>query len=74
MTWEEKIFYERLDAKDEGKIEGKIEFILELLEELGTVPEELTKKIEAESDLEKLKLWHKMVVKANSIQEFVEHM
>ncbi|MBQ8518778.1 MAG: hypothetical protein IJ455_04105 [Agathobacter sp.] len=39
------IYYERRDAKNEGKIEGKIEDILELLEEHGTVSDEFIEKM-----------------------------
>ena len=70
MTWEEKIFYERLDAKDEGKIES----ILELLEDFGTVPEEIVDRLKNETDLDKIKAWNKLAARADSIQEFVEHM
>ena len=74
MRWEEKLFYERLDGKMEGKIEGKIEDILELLEEFGVVPEELKELILKETDLEKLKKWHKLAAKVTSIEEFIENM
>ena len=40
MRWEEKLFYERLD----GKMEGKIEALFGCLEELGMIPEELREK------------------------------
>ena len=78
MTWEEKIFYERLEAKDEGKIEGKIEAtidnILELLEEHGTTSESVLTKIKEEKNIEKLKQWHKLAAKSISMQEFEENM
>lgn len=74
MTWEEKIFYERLEAKDEGKIEGKIEAILELLEEFGEVSSKLKENISQETNLEKIKKWLKLAAKVNSIEEFQEKM
>lgn len=70
MRWEEKLFYERLD----GKIEGKIEIILDCLVELGTVSEELKEQLLKETDLEKIKAWVKLSMKVNSIEEFIEKM
>ena len=80
MTWEEKIFYERLEAKDEGRIEGKIEGkieatidnILEILEEHGNLSEDVAERIKEEKDIEKLKSWLKLAAKSSTIQEFVE--
>lgn len=74
MKWDAMIYYERRDAKNEGKIEGKIEYILELLEDIGEVPEELRDMISRESNPEKLKLWHKLAAKVNSIEEFQQKM
>ena len=74
MTWEEKIFYERLEARDEGKIEGKIEAILDLLGELGVVSEMLKETISKENDLEKIKEWLKLAARVNSIEEFANNM
>lgn len=70
MRWEEKLFYERLD----GKIEGRIESVLDVLEEKGIVSEELREKMLAEQDIEKIKGWLKLAVKVNSIEEFLENM
>lgn len=70
MRWEEKLFYERLD----GKIEGKIEDILELLGEIGVVSDDLIEKISAETDLERIKNWLKLAARVNSIEEFQEKM
>ena len=53
-----------------GKAEGKAEFVLELLEELGTVPDDLRKEILAERDLEKLSAWHKLAARCGTIEEF----
>ena len=72
MKWDAMIFYERRDAKNEGKIEGKIESVLELLEEFGVIPEELKETILRETNLEKIKEWHKLAAKVSSIEEFTE--
>ena len=55
----------------EGVIAGKAEDILELLEDIGTIPEEVREKITGEIDLEILKKWHKLAAKSESIDEFV---
>jgi len=74
MKWDGMIYYERRDAKNEGKIEGKIEAIFELLEELGTIPENMREVISKEMDLEKIKSWHKLAARVNSIDEFLKEM
>ena len=67
------IFEEMLrEEKQEGKLEAKKESILELLEELGTIPQELQDRIESLEDLEQLKLLHKMAAKTDSIPAFME--
>lgn len=58
--------------RKEGKIEGKTEAIVELLEELGEIPPDLQKVILEETNPEKLKNWHKLSAKAESIEEFRE--
>jgi hypothetical protein len=58
----------------EGVIAGKAEDILELLEDIGTIPEEVREKITGEIDLEILKKWHKLAAKSKSIDEFVSKM
>lgn len=57
-----------------GLARGKAEAVLELLEDLGTVSDELQKKIMQEMDFEVLKRWHKMAAKIDSIKEFEEKM
>ena len=54
----------------QGKIEGKIDSILELLEELGTVSDELCSCIQEEKDMEVLKLYLKKASRVQSIEEF----
>ena len=59
-------------SREDGKIEGKIEYILELLEYIGTVPDDLKQVIEAETNSNTLRTWHKLAAKAESIEEFRE--
>ena len=70
MKWEEKLFYERLD----GKVEGKIESVIEILEDVGIVSEELKELLLKETDLDKARIWLKLAAKVNSIEEFIEKM
>ena len=62
------------DERAEGKAEGKAEDVLELLEELGTVTDELREKIMNETDLKILVKWLKMAAKADSIEQFLQNM
>ena len=69
------IFEEMLrDERAEGKAEAKIEDIFELLQELGTIPEDVRNKIAHEKDLEVLKKWFKLAAKSDTMKNFLEHM
>lgn len=60
----------RVLGKIEGKAEGKAEFILSLLSDLGDIPESLKEKILKEKNLETLDKWFKIVIKAETIEDF----
>lgn len=62
------------DERKEGKVEACVEVVLDLLEELGTVPEDLCEKIKAEKDLNTLKGWNRLAAKVESIEQFIEAM
>ena len=62
MRFEEIIYYERIDVM--------VEAILDLLEEYGDVPEHVKDRLERTGDKNKLKRWHKLAAKVNSIEEF----
>ena len=62
------------DERAEGKSEGKAEDILVLLQEIGTVSEQLQEKIVNEKDLSTLLKWLKLAAKSESIQQFEENM
>lgn len=66
MVLEELLQYEF----SEGKAEGKAETVIEILEEVGTVPEDLKKKIMNQNNLQILKQWIKLAVSAESIEKF----
>ena len=63
----------RLRKKEKrGEIRIKKGDILELLEEVGTVSEEVKKLVEKEADIERLKKWLKLAARVNSISEFMD--
>lgn len=57
-----------------GMAKGLAMGIIDLLSELGDVPDDMKKNIFAQSDLEILKRWHKLASKAESLEEFQNHM
>lgn len=68
MLFEELLKTER----KEGRVEERIEAITELLEDLGTLPETLKERLEGETNLNTLKVWHKKAAKAESIEQFMK--
>lgn len=55
---------------EQGLIHGKQESILDLLQDCGSVGEELQKKISNETNMDLLKKWLKLASRVNSIEEF----
>ncbi len=74
MFWEQIIRDEKEDARAEGKAEGKAEAVLELLEDLGSIPEEVRVRILSETDLGNLRVWNKLAAKSDSIEQFLQNM
>ena len=82
MRLEELLREERAEGKAEGREEGreeghalgKAESVLELLEDCGTVPEELKERILTERDLDCLRRWHKLAARAASVEQFTKEM
>lgn len=64
----------KIEGRAEGKVEAMLELLLELLEDMGSVPEELRKKILSVSDTETLRKWHKQAAQAKSIEQFIEEI
>ena len=68
-----ELFQEEYDAGIKAALQrGKVEAVLELLDDLGDVTMELRNKISAQTDLQKLKEWHKLAAKAGSLEDFIE--
>lgn len=57
-----------------GKAEGKAESILALLEEIGSVPEELSAKIKEQKDINVLTGWLKLAARAKDLEQFGQEM
>ena len=62
------------EGREEGFSAGKADAILELLEDIGTIPEEIRERIHNEKDSNVLNGWLKQAAKAESIDEFVSKM
>lgn len=74
MILEEMLRDERAEGRAEGKAEGMAEAVLELLEDIGSIPNDLKEKILSSSDLELLRRWHKLAAKAESIEQFIKEL
>lgn len=62
----------RIEGQAEGRIEGTAQSILLLLNGLGDVPSELSKKIRSEKNMDTLNQWLKAAAKAESIEQFIQ--
>ena len=60
--------------RNEGKAEGHTESIKDFLSDLGTIPENISKQIDSETDLNTLRRWMKLAAKSDSIEAFIEKM
>lgn len=60
------------DEREEGILIGKMNAVFELLEELGSVPDDIVSQIEAEKDIDKLSKVLKIAAKSESMEEFVD--
>lgn len=69
QTWEEKVL-DRERGKTEGRIEGRAEALISILEELGSIPDELREEILSQQDLKVLDQWLKLAVRASNMEMF----
>lgn len=61
-------------GREEGIAEGMAEAVMDFLEEMDSVPAKVRETIFAERDLNILRKWHKLAVKAETLEEFLEKM
>ena len=74
MTLEEFLNEEKEEAREEGRLEGRGQLVIEMLEEMGSVPEELQEKIRQEKDLNILKKWCRLAMKVENVGQFEREM
>lgn len=67
---EEYIDQLKKDFFEDGKAEGKAEAILEILGELGKIPAALNRTVLEQQDLNILREWLKLAVRAETVEEF----
>ena len=64
----------RNEGRSKGKTEERAESIKDFLSDLGTIPENISKQIDSETDLNTLRRWMKLAAKSDSIEAFIEKM
>lgn len=57
---------------NEARAEAKTENVLELLETLGSIPEELYEKIKNERDLEVVNGYFRLALRVESVEQFMK--
>ena len=72
MILEEMLRDERAAGRREGLQEGQRAMLRSFLEDLGSIPPELEKKLFEESDATVLKNWLKIAATSKSIEEFIQ--
>ena len=70
MLFENFETYDVQETRRISKAEGKAEFILELLEDIGTVPEDVRTRILKEKNTDILSQWHRAAARAESVEQF----
>ena len=73
MTIGEMMDMSKAEGMAEGERSGLCEGLIGILEDFGTLPEELQDSM-AHADKDTLKCWLKLAAKAESIQEFMEQI
>ncbi|MBQ1171383.1 MAG: hypothetical protein IIX48_02115 [Lachnospiraceae bacterium] len=74
MTWGEYIDFETMDAKAEAIIETRREDLIDVLNELGSVSNDLLEKVNTITDADILKKWFMLAIKVDSMEAFMEQM
>ena len=60
--------------RNEGRTEECAESIKDFLSDLGTIPQNISKQIDSETDLDTLRRWMKLAAKSDSIEAFIKRM
>ena len=73
MMWQDIID----DAKEEGRRdmrEPMVAMLKGMLSRFGTLPDEVVRRIDQETDMDKITVWAQLVVKVKSLEDFVDQM
>ena len=73
MMWQDIID----DAKEEGRQdmrEPMVAMLKGMLSRFGTLPDEVVRRIDQETDMDKITVWAQLVVKVKSLEDFVDQM
>lgn len=77
MMWEDLLD----DAKEEGRQEGlqeghqvMVSTLKKVLDRLGVLPDEVAHRIDQEKDMDKISAWIELAAKAESLEDFIDHM
>ena len=65
------------DAKEEGRQdmrEPMVAMLKGMLSRFGTLPDEVVRRIDQETDMDKIAVWAQLVVKAKSLEDCVVQM
>ena len=78
MIWQEMLRDERNQGREEGEntgiVKGKRDAILVLLQEKGTISEELCEIITTQTDTTTLNAWIKIASRVTSIEQFMNEI
>ncbi|HBA49936.1 MAG TPA: hypothetical protein DCZ91_19510 [Lachnospiraceae bacterium] len=69
-VWDEGKKVGLTEGIEKGEVKGKTDDILQLLEDLGSIPEGLSKKIRVQEDITRLNQWLKAAARSKTIDEF----
>ena len=64
----------RIEGHESGKLEARKDSILEQLSEIGNVPGALIERIKGETDMDRLRFWTRLVMRVDSVEQFMKEL
>ena len=64
----------RIEGHESGKLEARKDSILEQLSEIGNVPDALIERIKGETDMDRLRFWTRLVIRVDSVEQFMKEL
>ena len=64
----------RIEGHESGKLEARKDSILEQLSEIGNVPGALIERIKGETDMDRLRFWTRLVIRVDSVEQFMKEL